>query len=78
MAPPRRRSAVDRKQAPAHPDDTDTDVGLAPRVRPQQLIELFALGYRGPTPSTEGQAEQVLQQWRRKAASSPAPSEERP
>jgi hypothetical protein len=51
-----------------HPDDIGVD--LAPRVTPQQLIELFALGYRGPTPSTDAQAEAILLQWRQSAPSS--------
>lgn len=52
---PRRNKAV---------DDPEDDVVLAPRVTPQQLTELFALGYRGPTPSTMPQAEAILRQWR--------------
>ena len=52
-------------RTPEHPDDTDTDSGLAPQVTPQQLAELFALGYRGPTPSTMPQCDALLRQWRR-------------
>ena len=54
------------KRDTEHPNDRGVD--LAPRVTPQQLTELFALGYRGPTPSTEAQAEAILQQWRRSGA----------
>ena len=46
-----------------HPDDIGVE--LAPRVTPQQLADLFACGYRGPTPSTAPQADALLRQWRR-------------
>ena len=55
-----------RKHEAEHPDDIGVD--LAPPVTPQQLTELFALRYRGPTPSTIPQAEAILQQWRRSGA----------
>ncbi|HSX81883.1 MAG TPA: hypothetical protein VLQ80_25365 [Candidatus Saccharimonadia bacterium] len=42
----------------------DADVDLAPRVTPQQLTELFARGWRGPTPSTEAQASTILEKLR--------------
>jgi hypothetical protein len=48
-----------RKKAVEHPDDVEID--LAPAVTPQQLGELSALGYRGPTPSTHPQAAALLQ-----------------
>lgn len=54
-----------RKRAVEPPDDIGVD--LAPRVTPQQLTELFACGYRGPTPSTAPQAAALLRQWRRSA-----------
>jgi hypothetical protein len=56
-----------RKTNDASPDDIDTDGALAPRVRPQQLIELCARGWRGPTPSTATQADELLQRCRRSA-----------
>lgn len=42
------------------PDNAD-DVDLAPRVTPQQLTELYARGWRGPTPSTAAQASAILE-----------------
>lgn len=54
-----------RKKTVDHPDDIDVD--LAPLVSPSQLAELHALGYRGPTPSTEPQAAALLRQWQRPA-----------
>jgi hypothetical protein len=58
-----------RKRDREHPDDIG--VVLAPAVSPQQLAELAELGYRGPTPSTQPQAADLLRQWRR---SPPAPA----
>jgi hypothetical protein len=46
-----------RKRAVEH---DDADVDLAPTVTPQQLAALSALGYRGPTPSTQPQAATLL------------------
>lgn len=52
-----------------HEAEGPRDVGavLAPAVTPQQLTDLFAWGYRGPTPSTAPQADALLRQWRRPA-----------
>lgn len=47
-----------RKQEVEHPDDADTQ--LAPAVRPGQIRELQAFGYRGAWPSTEAQAAAIL------------------
>jgi hypothetical protein len=52
---------VSRKKAVEH---DDADVDLAPRVTPQQLTELFARGWRGPTPSTAAQASTILERLR--------------
>jgi hypothetical protein len=68
-----RRGTVPRKHEAEHPDDIGVE--LAPRVTPQQLTELFACGYRGPTPSTAPQAEAILQQWRRRHQRSGADSQ---
>jgi hypothetical protein len=57
---------VPRKPEPEQPDDLTE---LAPPVHPQQLTELYALGYRGPSPSTSPQAEEILRQWRQSAPS---------
>jgi len=61
------------KRDKEHPDDIGVE--LAARVTPQQLTELFACGYRGPTPSTAPQAEAILQQWRRRPQRSGADSQ---
>jgi hypothetical protein len=47
-----------RSKAVAHPDDADVD--LAPQVTAEQLAALYALGYRGPSPSTQPQASAIL------------------
>ena len=49
-----------RKHAP-HDDE---GMQLAEPVTPEQLAELAAMGYRGPTPSTQWQAAHVLDRWR--------------
>jgi hypothetical protein len=46
-----------RKRAVEH---DDADVDMAPTVTPQQLAALSALGFRGPTPSTQPQAAALL------------------
>jgi hypothetical protein len=60
------------RKRPEHPND---DVELAPRPTAQQLQELRTLGYKGPTVSTEHQANVVLQQLR---ARPPTPPEAGP
>jgi len=45
-------------------EQDDADVDLAPRVTPQQLSELYARGWRGPTPSTAAQASAILERLR--------------
>jgi hypothetical protein len=51
-----RRKAVD--------DPEDAGLDLAPAVTAQQLAALAALGYRGPTPSTQPQAAALLRRLR--------------
>ena len=53
---------MSRKNVVEDPDDTEVD--LAPRVTPQQLSELYARGWRGPTPSTAAQASAILERLR--------------
>lgn len=53
------------KHEDEHPDDVGVELALP--VTPSQLMELHALGYRGPTPSTFPQADALLRQWRRSA-----------
>jgi hypothetical protein len=59
------------RKRPAPPDDDG--VQLTPRPTAQQLQELRARGYRGPSPSTEHQAQVVLSRLR---ASQPTPPED--
>ncbi len=61
-----------RKRDREHPDDLGVNLALA--VTPEELQELRALGYRGPTPSTQPQAADLLQQWRRSPPLSTAPA----
>jgi hypothetical protein len=60
-----------RKRDREHPDDIGID--LAPSVTLEQRTALYEMHYRGPWPSTQGQADEILRQWRRSAPERPHP-----
>ena len=64
------------KQEVEDPDATDTQ--LAPAVRPDQIQELQALGYRGAWPSTEAQAASILHRLHDAPTPRVAPEGQRP
>jgi hypothetical protein len=59
---------MSRKNVVEHPDDDH--VALAEPVTADELRQLSALGWRGPTPSTAAQASAILERLRAAPAGS--------